>query len=470
MALSSVTQTTNPLESRPACDAAWAALIWTSLRSSSFLLHKSLFSYVQLPHAFDTCLGFLPCFPSAFLYPCLGRCYLPRERVQRVSPAGYPSHRMLNWSREGLFELGRQLQQSGDSQAALHCFLSCLQGLTHVQSFNSLPNCLHQIAELYIDEKNYGKALQFIQAEKMFYEVALIELTSLQASTGNTELQHSQRTQKRRKIYEQAVHYLIKELLSSMESLFKSGSQDVDTSGSLGCLSQEELSEQASQAQDLERLAQLCIMSKRPHLALEYSGKATKIHQRAFGNNHPITARSLELLATVYAEIGKTEYSNSLGDCVSTLSKRFSAPESFSDALSSISHSHKDRHSEIRHRKEPYTVQDTLKSKVISEKLPISILKRSSVSSVETKRRSERRVRFREPEITVHVYDSPQSRLQLALLSCLFLMLSALALALYCTDRRRHHRTCEELQTALAVYLLQLKQIVWACWIWLTMQ
>lgn len=71
----------------------------------------------------------------------------------------------------------------------------------------------------------------------------------------------------------------------------------------------------------------------RPHLALEYSGKvceppvatfssaiapksddafafqATKIHQRTFGNDHPITARSLELMATVYAEIGKTEYS-----------------------------------------------------------------------------------------------------------------------------------------------------------------
>ena len=37
--------------------------------------------------------------------------------------------------------------------------------------------------------------------------------------------------------------------------------------------------------------------------------QATKIHQKAFGNDHPITARSLELMATVYAEIGKTEYS-----------------------------------------------------------------------------------------------------------------------------------------------------------------
>ncbi|ROL51899.1 hypothetical protein DPX16_19418 [Anabarilius grahami] len=206
----------------------------------------------------------------------------------------------------------------------------------------------------------------------------------------------------------------------------------------------------------------------------EYSGKATKIHQRAFGNDHPITARSLELLATVYAEIGKTEYTNSLGECVSTLSKRFSATESFSDALSSISHSHKDRHSELRHRKEPYKQQETLKTKVINEKLPTSILKRSNVSNVESdssrRRKNERRVRFREPEITVHVYDTPQSHLHLALLTCLFLLLSALGLALYCTDRRRPQRACEELQTALAVYLLQFKQIVWACWIWLTMQ
>ncbi|KAK7142034.1 hypothetical protein R3I94_011660 [Phoxinus phoxinus] len=278
----------------------------------------------------------------------------------------------------------------------------------------------------------------------MFYEVALIELTSLQASTG---------------------------------------SQEDGTLGSSGCLSQEELSEQASQAQDLERLAQLCIMSKRPHLALEYSGKATKIHQRAFGNDHPITARSLELLATVYAEIGKTEYTNSLGECVSTLSKRFSASESFSDALSGISHSHKDRHPELRHRKQPYIQQETLKTKVINEKLPTSILKRSNVSNVESdslrRRKNERRVRFREPEITVHdipyydclgVYDTPQSHLHLALLTCLFLLLSGLGLALYCTDRRRPQRACEELQTALAVYLLQFKQIVWACWIWLTMQ
>eukprot|EP00064_Thunnus_orientalis_P001561 superscaffoldBa00000107_g1564 len=57
---------------------------------------------------------------------------------------------MLNGGREGLFELGQQLQQQGEYQAALHCFLSCLLGLTHVQSFTSLPNCLHQMVYLIL--------------------------------------------------------------------------------------------------------------------------------------------------------------------------------------------------------------------------------------------------------------------------------------------------------------------------------
>lgn len=71
---------------------------------------------------------------------------LAREHAERVSLAGHPRRGMLNGSREGLFELGKQLQQEGDSQAALHCFLSSLLGLTHVESFHSLPNCLHQVS------------------------------------------------------------------------------------------------------------------------------------------------------------------------------------------------------------------------------------------------------------------------------------------------------------------------------------
>ncbi|XP_028293737.1 nutritionally-regulated adipose and cardiac enriched protein homolog isoform X2 [Gouania willdenowi] len=343
---------------------------------------------------------------------------------------------MLNGGREGLFELGQQLQQQGEYQAALHCFLSCLLGLTHVQSFTSLPNCLHQIAELFITEKNYGKALQFIQAEKMFYEVALIELTALQGRTGPQE------------------------------------------EASLGCggwNTAEELSEQACQAQHLERLAQLCIMSKQPHLALEYSGKATKIHQRAFGNDHPITARSMELMATVYAEIGKTEYSDSLGQCVSVLSKRIVGAESIRDTVNCFPHSHWEKQ-EVRHRKDSKNQPvDTLVSKVSNGKVPISILKRSNPSfgsdaEPNHRRKGERRVRFREPETTVHAYETTPSRPHLALFTCLFLLMSFLGVALYCTDRRRPQRVCEEMEAVLAVYLLHMKQLLWGCWIWLTMQ
>ncbi|XP_056152059.1 nutritionally-regulated adipose and cardiac enriched protein homolog isoform X1 [Lampris incognitus] len=355
---------------------------------------------------------------------------------------------MLNEGREGLFELGQQLQQQGEYQAALHCFLSCLLGLTHVQSFTSLPNCLHQIAELFITEKNYGKALQFIQAEKMFYEVALIELTALQGSAGPQE-----------------------------EAML----------GSAGWATPEELSEQASQAQHLERLAQLCIMSKRPHLALEYSGKATKIHQRAFGNDHPITARSLELLATVYAEIGKTEYSDSLGQCVSALSKRFATAESFRDTVECLPRSHREKRSEVRHRKDNHhhhQQEDTAKPKVTSYKVPTSILKRPSPTyrsdtEFAHRRKAERRVRFREPETTVHdiphcdslfAYETTPARPNLALFTCLFLLMSFLGVAMYCTDRRRPQRVCEELEASLAVYLLHMKQLLWGCWIWLTKQ
>ncbi|CAN9502158.1 unnamed protein product [Ophioblennius macclurei] len=255
------------------------------------------------------------------------------------------------------------------------------------------------------------------------------------------------------------------------------GPQEEATLGSAGWTTPEELSEQASQAQHLERLAQLCIMSKQPHLALEYSGKATKIHQRAFGNDHPITARSLELMATVYAEIGKTEYSDSLGQCVSALSKRFAAAESLRDTVNCLPHSHREKHSEVRHRKDGHHHQqeDTLRLKVTNGKVPTSILKRPSPNyGCDTepihRRKGERRVRFREPETTVHAYETTPSRPHLAVFTCLFLLMSFLGVAMYCTDRRRPQRVCEELEAALAVYLLHLKQILWGCWIWLTMQ
>lgn len=67
-------------------------------------------------------------------------------------------------------------------------------------------------------------------------------------------------------------------------------------------------------------------------------------------------------------------------------------------------------------------------------------------------------------------YETTSSRPHLALFTCLFLLMSLVGVAMYCTDRRHQQRLCEELEAALAVYLLHMKQLLWGCWIWLTMQ
>ncbi|KAM4772799.1 consortin [Rhinophrynus dorsalis] len=43
-----------------------------------------------------------------------------------------------------------------------------------------LPTCLHQIAEIYFQEENYEKAMQFIQLERMYHEQLLANLSAIQ--------------------------------------------------------------------------------------------------------------------------------------------------------------------------------------------------------------------------------------------------------------------------------------------------
>jgi hypothetical protein len=47
-------------------------------------------------------------------------------------------------------------------------------------------------------------------------------------------------------------------------------------------------------------------------LALEYCGKATKIRQSVFGDDHPVTLQTLELFTTVYAEVGRLQYCDAM--------------------------------------------------------------------------------------------------------------------------------------------------------------
>lgn len=67
-------------------------------------------------------------------------------------------------------------------------------------------------------------------------------------------------------------------------------------------------------------------------------------------------------------------------------------------------------------------------------------------------------------------YETTPARPHLPLLACLFLLMSFLGMAMYCTERQHPQRLCEELEASLAVYLLNMKQLLWGCWIWLTMQ
>ncbi len=58
---------------------------------------------------------------------------------------------------------------------------------------------------------------------------------------------------------------------------------------------------------------------------------------------------------------------DSLGQCVSALSKRFAAAESIRDStVNCLPHSHREKHSEVRHRKDTHHQQeDTQKPKVV---------------------------------------------------------------------------------------------------------
>lgn len=133
---------------------------------------------------------------------------------------------------------------------------------------------------------------------------------------------------------------------------------------------------------------------------------------------------------------------DSLGQCVSALSKRFVAAESTRDSsVGCPPHCQRDKRPEVRHRKDSLHHQDDApKLKVLASappaghwllapsdqgsvpqmtcsKTPTSILKRPGTThygaDVEPsqRRKGERRVRFREPETTVHGESARRLRL-----------------------------------------------------------
>ncbi|XP_070179253.1 uncharacterized protein [Littorina saxatilis] len=184
--------------------------------------------------------------------------------------------------RNELFARGLSHEKEGKIDVALRCYLGCLAGLTQHTRFVLLPQCLRNIAEIYYQNQEYDKAIHFIQAEKLYYENALISTEEIQKKLEELNVSQADRSPTHNSEFE----------ARTLETM---------------------------RAEEYEHLAKLCMDKDQPQLALEYAGKCTKLRQRLFGEHHPKTQDSLDFFATVYAEVGKQQYNDSLGDLDSPL-------------------------------------------------------------------------------------------------------------------------------------------------------
>ncbi|XP_078671713.1 uncharacterized protein LOC144911542 [Branchiostoma floridae x Branchiostoma belcheri] len=171
--------------------------------------------------------------------------------------------------RDALFEKGLQYQNRGRLEYALKCYLGCLKDLDQTEGFSKLPHCLHQIADTFYRKEEYDKAVQFIQAEKMYYENALIDTSELQ---------------------------------KALSKPMTRGQGDIGPPDP-----------RVLRAMEFENLARMCVERKKPQLALEYCGKAVKAYQASLGDDHPATTQCLDYFTVIYAEAGRKEYSDAMG-------------------------------------------------------------------------------------------------------------------------------------------------------------
>lgn len=208
--------------------------------------------------------------------------------------------------RVSVFVKGVQFEKKGKPGLALQCYLACIQGLDgQVGKFPQLPQCLRHIARLYFAEEEYEKAVHFVQAEKLYYETAIL------ATTG-------------RKTEE--------------ESDVSDGPQDLK-------------SMMIARAQEFEQLADMCLHSKNVGLALDYIGKAAKINEAVYGKNDHKSRQSYEKFSYIYAEAGKLQYNDAL--------KRFQRKQSQSNMKVL-------ERSEPPIQEELYTPEQSLTQKVFS--------------------------------------------------------------------------------------------------------
>lgn len=185
---------------------------------------------------------------------------------------------------EELYEEGLQYKLKGELDQAVPCFLKCLEGMQECQYFAKLPQTLHVLAELYQSLNCYDKAVEFAQAEKLFYEAVLLDSTKSQTSG-------EKKARPKRKPFSK----------KPKEQSWRRGSNPAEYGDLL-----------IKKANEYSHLAKLCAEQKKYELALDYCGKAAKIRKSVFGEGHPITKETLDYLTVLYAEVGRADYMNAL--------------------------------------------------------------------------------------------------------------------------------------------------------------
>ncbi|XP_033633606.1 titin homolog [Asterias rubens] len=202
-----------------------------------------------------------------------------KEPSAQEDPTDDSPQNLKKLQRVSLYKKGLKLREEDDKvDEALQSFLAAITGLTESEAFTDLPLCLHEISNIYFEKNEYEKAVHFIQAEKMYYETALIDIVNLQ-----------------------------KELEIKREEKGDEGSEDVERLKTEGPDSPEVI-----KAKEYEDLAKLCLKESKPQLALEYCGKATKAYRELYGDDHPITVGSLDLFTMIYADVGKKLYTDAM--------------------------------------------------------------------------------------------------------------------------------------------------------------
>lgn len=234
-----------------------------------------------------------------------------------------------------LYEKAMSFKNRGNMKHALLCFLGCLKGLqpSSKSRFTMLPQCLTHVSEIYAAAGDYQKAVEFMQGTKLYYETAIIE-AGIQ------------------------VDQYKKETGTEYHPL------DLDP-----CL------DEARRANEYERLSNSCLKQGKFQLALEYCGKATKLRQQIYGDEHHLTVKTLDLFTLIYAEMGKSQYSEAMSkyaDIAKTLKesqqeeeKKKEDQESLQDEKTSNEEVEQKEENEVEKREEE---EDTRMAEKVDEK------------------------------------------------------------------------------------------------------